>query len=156
MTELLSGSKLEEVLKESLIHALYREKVDVSEDTEAYLVLIIRDFARTLPSNATYIGRLSEAKQSNSISVLINLGNHILVFPGFFPEYFERRGNRMSYYAALGSDIFATVYQKTGKAIPFMEISKEFPGILRVFKAMRMSGQDNSKEYWRRIEGLIQ
>ena len=152
----IPGNRLEEVLKDNLTDALHREKVDLSEETEAYIVLTLKDFIRTKPSDATYIGRISEAKKSSDTPVLINLGNHILVFPGFFPEYFERRGNKIDYYISLGSNVFATVYQRTGKTTPFMEISEEFPGILMALRTVPGIKKDDSSKYWRKIEGLIQ
>lgn len=155
MTTVIPGNRLEEVLKNNLTDALWREKVDLSEETEAYVVFTLMDFIRKKPSNKTYIERLFEARRSGDVSLLIDLGNHILVFLGFFPEYFERRGNRISYYMSLGSDIFAEAYERT-KAMPFSEISEEFPGILMAIRTVPGIRQDNSEKYWRRIEGLIQ
>ena len=130
-----------EYFREEFVSAKQRTGLDVSEDTEFYVVRMLSDFMKEklkdMPGNAC-LGLKYSDMGGNPYETLRNLGDTCTFFCGLFPEHVERY-SKLEYQIGKGRRFYNLAFQKgRQKEIGVLcEMEEKLPDIVGTLNTMR-------------------
>lgn len=153
------ATSISEFFREVLSDALDRERVDVSEHTECYLVGLLGDYAHTQITNEPLSLKLAETAAGERVQALKEVGDTSLYVTGFFADSLERGLVAADYYISLGESAYRELSHRLSSstvAEVYEELAAKFPVFVDVLAAVRsqvaLAGSDVASLYaeWQR------
>ena len=133
---IIEGTRLHEVLRESVQKALYSQSVEVSETTEFYLVNLLDEFLHEqffdgirgqhadIPL-AIMLLEASNKKPSERATSLKRVGDTSLVISGFFADSVRKGSVDLTYYISIGESAYLSLAEIMVENKTFGEIYGE-------------------------------
>lgn len=111
----------------------------LKEDLEAYLVyLLVRyttkpEIAKQILASA-FLEALTMRENQRNVS-LQHVGDHCLIYAGFFPRLAEKRHVRLSYFVDLGRSAYGTMSRQADDL--YWSLAVQFVGLMDVLQSIR-------------------
>jgi hypothetical protein len=169
---LITGQSLEEYFKKALCDAFKRTAVQVTENTEAYLVSLLSEFTRSenafagvaygeKPALVLLWHRAEEANASESVRILKHLGDSSLYTLGFFRDSKNTQFLGTSYYATWGEAAYnrlaSTIRsQAAANAALYAELAERFVDLAEVLRCISQESLANLSDPVQLIELIEQ
>jgi hypothetical protein len=144
----IAVANLREFFRDSVQHALHKQRVDVDDHTEHYVVNVLTTFARSeelyeqtsegvrLKPLALMLAEAAEAQTTEARHrALRRLGDVSLFVAGFFAHSFARKLIDIDYHIAMGGRAYGTLAESVRvSALPivFAELARKFQRLVDV------------------------
>jgi hypothetical protein len=111
-----------EFFREQVSSAILRQRLEISDDVEFYLVNLLCDFIDPQKSNvlgdedsfletplALQLKRAMEAPPEHQLRILRGMGDTSLYVAGYFQDFFNRKVYDVDYFVTLGSQAYSNL-----------------------------------------------
>ncbi len=145
--EIIPTSNMAEYFMGAFDSARKKTRLNVSQETEFYIVDMLSGFADAgkfleVYSNEPFAIMLKEARENENERFLISkkVGDLSSYMCGFFPESLSKTGNDIRYYIQIGKNGYSMASRLTRKRREiFREMTEKLPGIVDAFNEIRES-----------------
>jgi hypothetical protein len=156
---IVSANNLHEYFREALGLAMRRTSLQVTENTQAYLVYLLSNFTRSenvyagvehgdKPTLALLLSRAQEAEPEEALRIFKHLGDSALYLLGFFHDAVKNQAVGAGYYISMGESAYFSAASLTrvpreNALIPntiYAELAHRFGDLVDLLKIMSLHG----------------